>query len=67
MANRQHQQTEHTTVLIKGKNNSKEVHRQMAYFRVIKILYGLQNSSNPTKLTHTERMEFWMANICLLI
>lgn len=52
---------------IKGKNSNKEVHRQITYFRVIapttKFLYGIQNSSKPTKLTHTERM----VNICPLI
>lgn len=35
MDNRQHQQIEHTKILIKGKNNNKAVHRQMAHFRVI--------------------------------
>lgn len=35
MNNRQHQQTVCTKALNKGKNNNKEVYRQMAHFRVI--------------------------------
>lgn len=72
MDNRQHQQIEHTKILIKGKNNNKEAHRQMAHFRVIAPTKKISVWSTKFKQTYKPKTNvYWkdgaLVNICSLI